>query len=119
MEQELRDQVNQILQKDLDEVYFSIGKKILNDHPQSRYVPWMLAHKMSPEEARVIDALPDPDWTPELGELKISKAFADKLGMDKYEVDAQLMDRFFSADVMSDPEVGPKVRTDPVQWMDL
>ena len=25
MEQELRDQVNQILQKDLDEVYFSIG----------------------------------------------------------------------------------------------
>ena len=43
MEQELRDQVNQILQKDLDEVYFSIGKKILNDHPQSRFVPWMLA----------------------------------------------------------------------------
>ena len=103
MEQELKEQVNQILQKNLDEVYFSVAEKILNDHPKSRYLPWMLAHKMSPEEARVIDALPDKDWTPEVGELKVSKSFAEKLGMDKYEIDAQIMDRFFSADVMSDP----------------
>ena len=61
MEQELKEQVNQILQKNLDEVYFSVAEKILNDHPKSRYLPWMLAHKMSPEEARVIDALPDKD----------------------------------------------------------
>lgn len=119
MEQELREQVNQILQKNLDEVYFSVAEKILNDHPKSRYLPWMLAHKMSPEEARVIDALPDKDWTPEVGELKVSKSFAEKLGMDKYEIDAQIMDRFFSADVMSDPEQGPIIRPDPVQWMDL
>ena len=82
MEQELKEQVNQILQKNLDEVYFSVAEKILNDHPKSRYLPWMLAHKMSPEEARVIDALPDKDWTPEVGELKVSKSFAEKLGMD-------------------------------------
>ena len=119
MEQELKEQVNQILQKNLDEVYFSVAEKILNDHPKSRYLPWMLAHKMSPEEARVIDALPDKDWTPEVGELKVSKSFAEKLGMDKYEIDAQIMDRFFSADVMSDPEQGPVIRPDPVQWMDL
>ena len=51
----------------------------------------MLAHKMSPEEARVIDALPDKDWTtPEVGELKVSKSFAEKLGMDKYEIDHRL-----------------------------
>ena len=74
MEQELKEQVNQILQKNLDEVYFSVAEKILNDHPKSRYLPWMLAHKMSPEEARVIDALPDKDWTPEVGELKVSKS---------------------------------------------
>ena len=114
MEQELKEQVNQILQKNLDEVYFSVAEKILNDHPKSRYLPWMLAHKMSPEEARVIDALPDKDWTPEVGELKVSKSFAEKLGMDKYEIDAQIMDRFFSADVMSDPEQGPVIRPDPV-----
>lgn len=78
MEQELRDQVNQILQKDLDDVYFSVAKKILNDHPESRYLPWMLAHKMSPEEARVIDAFPDKNWTPEVGGLKVSEAFAKK-----------------------------------------
>lgn len=119
MEQELKEQVNQILQKDLDDVYFSLARKILNDHPESRYVPWMLAHKMSQEEAHVIDALPDKDWTPEVGELKISMAFAEKLGMDKYEVDALILDRFFSADVMNDPEIGPIVRPDPVQWMDL
>ena len=95
MEQELKEQVNQILQKNLDEVYFSVAEKILNDHPKSRYLPWMLAHKMSPEEARVIDALPDKDWTPEVGELKVSKSFAEKLGMDKYEIDAQIMERFF------------------------
>ena len=115
MEQELKEQVNQILQKNLDEVYFSVAEKILNDHPKSRYLPWMLAHKMSPEEARVIDALPDKDWTPEVGELKVSKSFAEKLGMDKYEIDAQIMDRFFSADVMSDPEQGPVIRPDPAR----
>ena len=32
MEQELKEQVNQILQKNLDEVYFSVAEKILNDH---------------------------------------------------------------------------------------
>ena len=79
MEQELKEQVNQILQKNLDEVYFSVAEKILNDHPKSRYLPWMLAHKMSPEEARVIDALPDKDWTPEVRELKVSKSFAEGL----------------------------------------
>lgn len=93
MEQELKEQVNQILQKIWMKCIFS-RRKILNDHPKSRYLPWMLAHKMSPEEARVIDALPDKDWTPEVGELKVSKSFAEKLGMDKYEIDAQIMDRF-------------------------
>lgn len=68
MEQELKEQVNQILQKNLDEVYFSVAEKILNDHPKSRYLPWMLAHKMSPEEARVIDALPDK----EIGHRKLA-----------------------------------------------
>lgn len=119
MDEALKKQMNEILQKDLDPIYFSVAAKILNDHPQSQYVPWLLAHKMTPEEAKVIDSLPDPDWSPETGELKVTAAFARKLGMDKYEVDAQILDRFFSGDVVYDAELGPKIRADPVQWMDL
>lgn len=119
MEENLKKQVNQILHRELDPIYFSVATKILNGHEESRYLPWMLAHKMTPQEAAVIDALPDKDWSPEVGELKVTKGFAEKLGMDKHEIDAQLLDRFFSGDVCHHPEHGPQIRMDPVQWMDL
>jgi ferredoxin len=119
MDKELLEQVNSILEKELDPVYYEVASKLAPTLPNSRYIPWLLAHKMTPEEAMVINALPDPDWTPKVGELKVSQAFADRLGMDKAELDAQMVDRYYSAEVIRDPEKGCVLRTDIVQWMDL
>jgi Pyruvate/2-oxoacid:ferredoxin oxidoreductase delta subunit len=119
MDKEMLDQVNKILQREIDPIYFNVTKKIAPNYPNSRYIPWLLAHKLTPQEAGVLDALPDENWTPEIGELRVSQAFADKLGMEKPDVDDIILKCYYGAEVIHDPEKGPILRVDTVQWMDL
>jgi ferredoxin len=115
---DLMEQVNSILRKEIDPIYREVAKKIAPELENSQYMPWLLAHKMSPEGCRVLLALPDPDWVPELGDHGVSDGFIEKLGMDPAFVRQQLEDSYYNGDVYPDPERGPILAPNRGIWTD-
>ena len=65
---ELLNEVNAIFNKEIDPIFMDLARKIEPRIENPRYMPWLLAHKMSAECAKILMALPDPDWTPDLGD---------------------------------------------------
>ena len=74
-EPEMLEEINKIFHKDIDPIFMELARRIEPRIENPRYMPWLLAHKMSPECARILMALPDPDWTPELGDHMVSDKF--------------------------------------------
>ena len=119
-EPEMLEEINKIFHKDIDPIFMELARRIEPRIENPRYMPWLLAHKMSPECARILMALPDPDWTPELGDHMVSDKFIERLGMDKEFVRSQLEDRYFSGDIFYDKSTGePIVTPGGALWADL
>lgn len=117
---EMLDEINAIFNKEIDPIFMDLARKIEPRIENPRYMPWLLAHKMSAECAKILMALPDPDWTPELGDHMVSDTFIEKLGMDKEYVRKQLEDRYFSGDIFYDKTTGePIVTPGGALWADL
>ena len=79
---ELLNEDNAIFNKEIDPIFMDLARKIEPRIENPRYMPLRLAHKMSAECAKILMALPDPDWTPDLGDHMVSDTFIRKLGMD-------------------------------------
>ena len=117
---ELLPEINRILNREIDPVFFDLARKIEPRIQNPRFMPWLLAHKMGPECARILMALPDPDWTPDLGDHMVSDKFIERLGMDKEFVREQLYDRYLSGDIFYNKETGePIVTPGAALWSDL
>lgn len=119
MNKELREQVNGILNKEVDPIFFEIANKIAPKIQDHKYLPWLLAHKMDAKGAKVLNALPDEEWTPEIGEFKVSDSFVRKLGMDKTYIEEQIKDRYYSGDIMWDDNKGPIITYSRGLWIDI
>ncbi len=118
MPQEIIDKMNAILQKEISPIFNELAIRIDARLPDSQYWPWMLAYKMDENSAKVVLALPDTDWTPEMGEFKCSEEFAQKLGMDKEYIESQLEERFYSGEIMW-LDKGAIVTPSSGTWLDL
>lgn len=108
---EMLDEINAIFHKEIDPIYMELARRIEPRIKNPRYMPWLLAHKMSPECVRILLALPDPDWTPDLGDHMVSDELIKKLGMDKEFVRKQLEERYFSGDIFYDKTTGEPIVT--------
>ena len=106
---ELLNEVNAIFNKEIDPIFMDLARKIEPRIENPRYMPWLLAHKMSAECAKILMALPDPDWTPDLGDHMVSDTFIRKLGMDKEYVQKQLEERYFSGDIFYNKTTGERL----------
>lgn len=117
---EMLDEINRMLNKEIDPIYFDLALKIEPRIREPRFMPWLLAHKMSPDCARILMELPDPDWTPDLGDHMVSDKLIERLGMDREYVRQQLADRYLSGDIFYDKETGePIVTPGAALWSDL
>lgn len=115
---ELLAKVNAILDKEIDPIFRELTEKIDSRMKNSEYMPWLLASKMTPESARLVLALPDPDWTPECGKYGCSEAFARKFGMSREAANAELTERFFSGEIQGTGH-GPDTAPTCGMWIDL
>ncbi len=118
MPPDLLERVNEIFQREIPPVFFELAKRIDERAAASEFWPWLLAYKMEEDSARVVLALPDEEWTPEVGEFKCSQAFADRLGMSKQYVDEQLENRFYSGEIMW-TQKGAVITPSCGTWIDL
>lgn len=118
MPPDLLERVNEIFQREIPPVFFELAKRIDARAAASEFWPWLLAYKMEEDSARVVLALPDEEWTPEVGEFKCSQAFADRLGMSKQYVDEQLENRFYSGEIMW-TQKGAVITPSCGTWIDL
>lgn len=118
LSKEMLEKVNAILDREIDPIFRELTCKIDSRLKDSEYMPWLLASKMSVESARIVLALPDPDWTPECGRFGCSDAFAVKLGLDKQYVLDQLLERFYSGEVRPS-SAGPDTPPTCGLWIDL
>jgi ferredoxin len=115
---DILEQVNAILQKDIDPLYFEVAERIAPELKNSKYLPWMLAHKMSPDGCRVLLALPDPNWKPGMGYYEVSEEFIEKLGLDRDFVLRQLEDSYYNGDLYPDNKLGPIITPNRGMWID-
>lgn len=99
MSKEMLDKVNAILDKEIDPIFFELTKRIDKRISDSKYVPWLLAYKMDAESAKVVLALPDENWTSEMGEFGCSDEFCKKVGKERAYIEKELEERFFSGEV--------------------
>ena len=82
MDKELWDKTNVLLNADIDPIYRDVASRFGEEYRDSRYLPWLLARYMTVDQARVVLELPDLNWEPSLGDLNVSEAFAEKLGIE-------------------------------------
>lgn len=61
----------------------------------------------------------DENWKPELGELCVSQEFADKVGLDLYDIKDFLVRAYLGGEVKPDPVYGPSLQKDRIEWVDL
>ncbi len=118
LSKELVEQMNMILKKEISPIFIELAKKIDERIPNSEIWPWLLAYKMDENSAKVVLALPDINWTADMGEFKCSDEFAQKLGMDKKYIEEQLEERFFSGEIMW-LDKGAMITPSSGTWLDL
>lgn len=119
MKKELEQQINAILHKEIDDIFIEVALKIAPKVKDPKYMPWLLAHKMDVQSAKVLLALPDDNHKPEYADFQVSDQFVGKLGMDKGYIEAQLEERYYSGDVMLDKEKGSVLSKNRGFWIDL
>jgi len=77
----------------IDPIYNELAARIGGE--EFKYLPQILEKLASLEQARIVQALPDPDRDPSAGRsLKVSEEFARKLGLDKNDVDRHIQELF-------------------------
>ena len=109
--------VQEMLSKDIDPIYKDVAALLGPQLRNSKYLPWILARCMTIRQAKISLALPDPDWTPALGKLKVSETFAKKLGIDKGAIESDIFDLYQKAFIFPTKK-GPRPATSFVQWFD-
>jgi NAD-dependent dihydropyrimidine dehydrogenase PreA subunit len=77
----------------VDQVYYDLAARLA---PMDReYMPRIIALMATPQQARIVAALPDPDLKPAAAKtLEISDAFAAKLDMDKALIESHIHELF-------------------------
>ncbi len=118
LSKELVAEMNEILQREISPIFEELAQKIDSRIKNSEIWPWMLAYKMEEDSARIVLALPDTGWTPEMGEFKCSDEFAKNLGLDKTYVEQQLEERFYSGEIMW-LDNGAIITPSSGTWLDL
>jgi ferredoxin len=98
----------------IDQIYKELAARI--KEADDEYIPRILAKLADPDQARILQALPDTDRDAEAGRaLTISDQFADKLGMDKVNIEKHLRE-LYEKGVVFPTRKGPQMaRT----WMQL
>lgn len=120
MTEEMHTQVREILGAEIDPIFFEVAALIDNKAVGgSKFLPWLLAYKYSAQEVKTLCALPDENWKPELGELCVSQEFADKVGLDLYDIKDFLVRAYLGGEVKPDPVYGPSLQKDRIEWVDL
>jgi len=78
---------------ELDPIYQELASRLQGG--SSKYLPKILSILVNLDEAKILQALPDPDRDPDAGRsLSVSDKFAEKLGMEKTTVDSHLQELF-------------------------
>ena len=78
---------------EIDPIYKELATRI--KEADDEYIPRILAKLAGPEQARILQALPDKDRAADAGRsLEVSEAFAEKLGMSKETVAAHIKELF-------------------------
>jgi len=88
-----KQRLDKVVAKKIDPVYFDLAEKIGGARcKESKYAPWILDKLMTPQQARISLALPDPYRDPSWGKehLGVSEQFAKDLGLDKETVNKEL-----------------------------
>ena len=119
MNKDLLHQVNEILSKEIDPIFIEISRTIVPELPNPKYMPWLLAHKMSVDSAKILLALPDEWRESEYSDFQVSEEFAKKLGMKKDYVEEQVEERYFSGDITLNPKKGPVLTLSRGLWIDI
>jgi len=88
-----KERIDKLCEKKIDPAYFDLAEKVGGDVARnSKYAPWILEKLMTPQQARICLALPDPHRDPSWGKEHqgVTEQFAKDLGLDKETVDKDL-----------------------------
>ncbi len=127
MSEELLAEVNKILGKEISDEEMKLYRAVINTIAEelvdSKYWPWLLAHKMTADGCKVLLALPDEDWLPEYGEKGVSDKFVERVqkehGLSTEFIRQQVEDSYYNGDVFSLGKKGPHVTDSRGHWIDL
>lgn len=118
MDKALWDKTNTLLTADIDPVYREVASRFGEEYRDSRYLPWLLARYMTVDQARVVLELPDPNWEPSLGDLNVSGAFSERLGIKRDIIDKGMLS-LFEKGYIYPTRRGPRPPRTFVGWMDI
>lgn len=118
MNVEIARKVKELVNKDIEPVYFEVAARLNLKLRDSKYMPWILARCMTVRQARISLALPDPNWAPTLSRLEVSDRFAIKLEIDKKVIDADIRN-LYEKSFVHPSRKGPRPPTSFVEWFDL
>jgi len=77
----------------IDPIYMELGARLGGRNPEN--MARIMQKLATPEQAKLVSALPDTDRDPKLGRsLEVSDAFAKKLGMSKTTVDKHIRELY-------------------------
>jgi len=85
---------------EIDPIYKEVAAKIGPGQPgavsgaESKYLAQLIAMAATPQQARIMRELPDPDREKGERNLEVSEAFAKRLGLDKETIQKDLHDLF-------------------------
>ena len=95
------ERISKLAEKEIDPVYRELAGKIDEAEKDSKYLPLILERLMTLEQAKLVNALPDPYLEPsgEKAELSpagmaVTEQFAKDVGLDKETVDKYLVDGY-------------------------
>lgn len=97
---EIYAKAREVLARDIDPVYYEIARKIEPKIEDPFYLAHLLEYRMSPDGAKIINALPDEGWTEEIGRFKASDAFCQRVGFPADMIEEQLEESYYYGDVM-------------------
>jgi len=102
--------------KPVDPVYYELAEQLMPGDKE--YMPRILSKLATPDQAKIVAALPDPDVKAASGRsLEVSEAFARKLGMDKATVDKHIQE-LFEEGLLFPTKKGPAVARTFIQLHD-
>jgi len=96
----MNERVHKMIKKEINPVYFELTAKMGSPQQQkaegSKYVPWILEKLMTPQQAKISIALPDPYRDPSWGRETrgVTEQLAKELDLDKEAIDKDLQNLY-------------------------